>query len=131
MDLGGDIVAFALFEGVTPLVQASAAPADAAYSGLLECPCTDRVVKQVRHVSQCRHVAQCRHVSQCRHVARSITCSVVSCVHRVHVHVLPPLTMYRFIEYVAHVYCVGAGVSRVLCWYRCTTCDVLVQVYHV
>ena len=28
--------------------QASAAPADAAYSGLLECPCTDRVVKKVR-----------------------------------------------------------------------------------
>ena len=41
-----------IFEGLTPLVQASAAPADAAYSGLLECPCTDRVVKQVRHVSQ-------------------------------------------------------------------------------
>ena len=60
-----------IFEGLTPLVQASAAPADAAYSGLLECPCTDRVVKQVRHVSQCRHVAQCRHVSQCRHVDRS------------------------------------------------------------
>ena len=31
-----------------PPPQASAAPADAAYSGLLECPCTDRVVKKVR-----------------------------------------------------------------------------------
>ena len=30
------------------LPAASAAPANASYSGLLECPCTDRVVKKVR-----------------------------------------------------------------------------------
>merc|ERR1712088_1191788 len=29
------------------LPKASAAPADAAYSGLLECPCTDRIVKTI------------------------------------------------------------------------------------
>merc|ERR1719500_186410 len=32
------------------LPKASAAPADAAYSGLLECPCTDRIVKRIDHV---------------------------------------------------------------------------------
>ena len=31
-------------------IQASAAPEDAAYSGLLECPCTDRIVKKIEHV---------------------------------------------------------------------------------
>ena len=32
------------------IIQASAAPKDAAYSGLLECPCTDRIVKKIEHV---------------------------------------------------------------------------------
>ena len=41
------------------LPRSSAAPPNASYSGLLECPCTDRVVKKVEHVFSTETSGQC------------------------------------------------------------------------
>ena len=41
------------------LPKASAAPPNASYSGLLECPCTDRIVKKIEHVYITQISGQC------------------------------------------------------------------------
>ena len=41
------------------LPEASAAPENAAYSGLLECPCTDRIVKKMEHTFSTQTNGQC------------------------------------------------------------------------
>ena len=42
------------------LPAASAAPENAVYSGLLECPCTDRIVKKIEHTFSTQISGQCK-----------------------------------------------------------------------
>merc|ERR1719422_2716494 len=41
------------------LPKASAAPPNASYSGLLECPCTDRIVKKIEHTFTTQVTGEC------------------------------------------------------------------------
>ena len=64
------------------LPKASAAPPNASYSGLLECPCTDRIVKKIEHVFTTETRGQCdvsiSNVTLCYEAAAGVATGPVS-----------------------------------------------------